>query len=83
MDLWGKPPLVSSDVSAILDSGPPNKHFPSSLLPFELAVGSLPNRWLAVWEPGAGSFCVFVSIPKLSEGKQQLIFSVICDYMRE
>lgn len=48
----GKPTLVSSDVSATLDSGPPNKHFSSSLLPFELGVGSLPNRWLAVWELG-------------------------------
>lgn len=58
--LWGKSILVASDASAILDSRPPNKHFSSSPLPFELEVGSPPNRWLAVSEPGAELFCVFL-----------------------
>lgn len=41
----GKPTLVSSDVSAILDFGSPNKHFSCSLPPFELGVGSLTGGW--------------------------------------
>lgn len=60
------PTLAASDASAILDSGPPNKHSSSSLLPFELGVGGPPNRWLAMSEPGAGLLCVFILVPKLS-----------------
>lgn len=64
------PTLTASDASAILDTGPTTKHFSSSFPPFELGAGSPPNRWLAVSEPGARSFCVcFVFVPKFSKGK--------------
>lgn len=81
--LWGKPILVANDARAILDPGPPNKHFPSSPLPFELGVGSPPKQVVgSVRTWGWVILCVFVFVPKLSKGKQQLIFSVICKYPR-
>lgn len=59
VNLLGKPTHTVSDASAILDLRPPNKHFSSSLLPFELGVGSPPNRWWQSQNLGLGySVCL-------------------------
>ena len=59
VNLLGKHTHTVSDASAILDLRPPNKHFSSSLLPFELGVGSPPNRWWQSQNLGPGySVCL-------------------------
>lgn len=46
MGLWGKPTLVTSDASVVLDTGPPSKHLASSLLPWNLEwEGLLTGGW--------------------------------------